>query len=330
MNVFNDQTHQRERTGPSRESRLNPYAAIITSEAHRRGIAVEVLDVEAGYFSLSHAGQAIICRESLTERTNAIAMSRCDDKAVTRRLLARAGLRVPTQMTVTNSEENEAFLKRHEHIVVKPAHGEQGAGISVDITNMEDLTGAIESARRVSEPVLLEEYIDGEDLRVIVIDFKVVAAAVRRPPRIVGTGEQTILELVKTQSRRREEATGGESHIPLDEETRRCIKESGFSLSDVLERGRELIVRKTDNVHTGATIEDVTPQLHPKAGEAAIEAARAINIPVVGIDFIMPALDRSEYVIIEANERPGLANHEPQPTAQRFIDYLFPETASET
>ena len=31
-----------------------------------------------------------------------------------------------------------------------------------------------------------------------------------------------------------------------------------------------------------------------------------------------------EYAFIEANERPGLANHEPQPTAERFIDLLFP------
>jgi hypothetical protein len=29
-------------------------------------------------------------------------------------------------------------------------------------------------------------------------------------------------------------------------------------------------------------------------------------------------------VFIEANERPGLANHEPQPTAERFVDLLFP------
>jgi hypothetical protein len=32
------------------------------------------------------------------------------------------------------------------------------------------------------------------------------------------------------------------------------------------------------------------------------------------------------YAIIEANERPGLANHEPQPTAQKFIDFLFPQS----
>jgi hypothetical protein len=35
-----------------------------------------------------------------------------------------------------------------------------------------------------------------------------------------------------------------------------------------------------------------------------------------------------DHVLIEANERPGLANHEPRPTAERFVDLLFPETAA--
>ena len=43
---------------------------------------------------------------------------------------------------------------------------------------------------------------------------------------------------------------------------------------------------------------------------------------------MVPAPDQADYVIIEANEQPGLANHEPQPTAERFIDLLFPETAA--
>jgi hypothetical protein len=38
---------------------------------------------------------------------------------------------------------------------------------------------------------------------------------------------------------------------------------------------------------------------------------------------MVPAADRPEYVFIEANERAGLANHEPQPTAERFVDLLF-------
>ena len=48
---------------------------------------------------------------------------------------------------------------------------------------------------------------------------------------------------------------------------------------------------------------------------------------MTGIDFLVPAASQPDYVIIEANERPGLANHEPQPTAQRFIDFLFPRSA---
>ena len=67
--------------------------------------------------------------------------------------------------------------------------------------------------------------------------------------------------------------------------------------------------------------------LHPRLVQAAVSAARALEIPVTGLDFLVPAASEAEYVIIEANERPGLANHEPQPTAQRFIDFLFPRSA---
>jgi len=66
--------------------------------------------------------------------------------------------------------------------------------------------------------------------------------------------------------------------------------------------------------------------LHPSLRQAAIDAAAAIDIPVTGLDFIVPDPRGEEYVIIEANERPGLANHEPRPTAERFVDLLFPNT----
>ena len=59
---------------------------------------------------------------------------------------------------------------------------------------------------------------------------------------------------------------------------------------------------------------------------AAIRAARALDIPVVGLDLLVPAADQPDYVFIEANERAGLANHEPQPTAERFVDLLFPHS----
>ncbi len=158
----------------------------------------------------------------------------------------------------------------------------------------------------------------------MVIDGKVVAAALRKPAAIVGTGKHTIRELIETQSRRRAAATGGESRIPLDDVTEATVAESGWSFDDVLPEGERLRVRKTANLHQGGTIHDVTAIVHPELCRVAVVAAEAIGIPVTGIDLLVPDVTRDEYVFVEANERPGLANHEPQPTAQAFVDFLFP------
>jgi D-alanine-D-alanine ligase-like ATP-grasp enzyme len=113
----------------------------------------------------------------------------------------------------------------------------------------------------------------------------------------------------------------------MDIETRRCLAEQVLNLDTVLEDGREIVVRKAANLHTGGTIHDVTARVHPKLVKAACRAAEAIDIPVVGIDFMVRSPEMEDYVFIEANERPGLANHEPQPTAEHFIDLLFPGTS---
>jgi len=312
-------------TGPEIDQALNPYAKIIIREARRRGIQVEVTDAEGGFFRLSHGGRSIHCRESLSELTTAVAMSICDDKATTTRVVRGAGVHVPDQISAdADPPAIETFLNRHGKVVVKPARGEQGRGVAVGLSSMEEITGAVAVARRISDTVLVEEFVQGQDLRLIVINYRLVAAAVRRPASVIGNGERTIRELIETQSRRRSAGTGGESSIPLDGETERTIRHAGYEYESVLPEGEELQVRRTANLHTGGTIHDVTGAVHPGLVEAGIKVARAIDIPVVGVDLMVKSPRLPEYRFIEANERPGLANHEPQPTAERFIDLLFP------
>jgi len=312
--------------GPQPEAALNIYARIIVDEARRRGITVEIEDAEAGLFKMTHGGRSVSCREALSEMTSAVALSRCDDKALTRRLLKRAGLSVPEQIPAHDPAAVADFLERHRRLVVKPARGEMGHGVSVDLRSEAEVADAIERAGHISEEVIVEQLVAGEDLRIIVIDGAVAAAAVRRPPAVRGNGVHTVIELIEKQSRRRAAATHGESRIPLDEETERCVASEGLQMLDVPEEGRTLAVRKTANLHAGGTIHDVTAVLHPVLAEAAVKAAQVLDMPVVGFDFLVDAPDRPRYVVIEANERPGLANHEPQPTAERFVDFLFPQT----
>lgn len=310
--------------GPEFEEELNPYARIIVDEARSRGIAVDVLDSKEGYFRLSLGAKSVVCRESLSELTTAIAMSRCQDKYVTHRWLNKAGLRTPAFQLAGGTAENRAFLEEHAQVVVKPTVGEQGKGITVGVDNEADLEAAVQLAGHFGERVLLESCHPGQDLRVVVINNRVVAAAIRKPAQIRGDGVHDVRTLIEKQSRRREAATSGESRIPLDAETERHLAANGYSLDSIIPEGEHVEVRKTANLHTGGTIHDVTSILHPRLVEASVRAARRLDIPVVGLDLMVRAPDQPDYVIIEANERVGLANHEPQPTAQCFIDLLFP------
>ena len=312
---------------------LNPYARIIADEAARRGIGVEVIDAEGGFLRLRHGGRSVVTRESLSEMTSGVAVALCDDKRVTRRVLGAAGLPIPAGTELAGAHDAdrglaEAFLEQHGRVVVKPARGEQGAGITCNVADAAALHEAIDLAATVAPDVVLEEHVDGDDLRILVIDGRVVAAAVRRPPEVVGTGEHSIEELIRRLSRRRAAQTDGEAEIPLDEVTADVVADAGHDLDDVLPAGERLRVRDTANLHTGGTLHDVTEDLHPDLVGIGVRVASTLDIPVVGVDLLVDdAADPTTAVVVEANERPGLANHEPHPTAAAFLDLLFPSTA---
>jgi GNAT-family acetyltransferase (TIGR03103 family) len=305
---------------------LNPYSRIIADEAVVRGISVQVVDAGRGEFVLTRGERSVHTIQSLSELTSAVAFRRCDDKRHTREILARAGLRIAPGRIASFDDGDFAFLRDQQELVVKPARGEAGAGITVGVVDPEGLEVALESARRVHPDVLLEKRCPGQDLRILVIDGEVVAASVRRPPFVTGDGVSTVRDLIKELSRRRAVETGGAAHLPIDAITRAAVAAGGHTLDSVLAIDETLEVRGTANVHTGGTIADVTDELHPTLLEVAVRAAHAIDIPVIGVDLMVPDLGAPDYVIIEGNEQPGLANHEPRPTAARFVDLLFPET----
>ena len=319
--------NQATRRVPPGYEALNRYSRIIVDEALRRGIDVEVLDARSGEMVLTCNGRRVKTLESLSELTSAVAFRRCHDKLHTRQVLARAGLDLPPGRVAAGDESDVAFLREHGELVVKPVRGEGGRGGTVGVADPEALAAAVRTARAVCPEVLLEQRCEGEDVRVVVIDAEVVAASVRRPPRVDGTGDVTVKELIQSLSEDRHAATGGAASIPLDATTEGVVRDQGYELDAVLPEGRALDVRQTANVHTGGTITDVTERLHPQLAAVAVAVARAIDIPVVGVDLMVPAIDGPEYQVIEANEQPGLANHEPQPTAERFLDLLFPETS---
>jgi GNAT-family acetyltransferase (TIGR03103 family) len=312
---------------PPGYDRINRYTRIIVDEAVGRGIVVEIGDPALGELRLSYEGRSVTTFESLSELTSAVAFRRCDDKLLTRSVLETAGLAIPAGRKATFDGADAEFLREHGSIVVKPARGEQGWGVTVGVKTVDELQEARHVAQSCWRAVLLEEHRTGDDVRAVVIDGEMVAAAVRRPATVTGDGCSSVSELIEHAAQVRRAVTGGAAKIPMDEAAARLVRASGWELDSVLPPGNVLVVGQTANVHTGATIEDVTADLHPSLVDLAVAATEVIGLPVAGVDLIVDSVDKPDGTIIEVNEQPGLANHEPHPTAARFVDLLFPSTA---
>ena len=158
----------------------------------------------------------------------------------------------------------------------------------------------------------------------LVIGNSFCVAALRNAPEIVGDGVSTVRELIHGKNTALAKLGKSDSRVPIDQETERCIAAFGYGIDNLVSEGVRLRIRNNCNVHTGGSIQDITNKINSRVKKVAYEISTILKTPVLGIDLIMPDIGGSDYVFIEANERPALVNHEPHDTAGNFIRFLFP------
>ncbi len=300
------------------------YTTTITDEAKRRGIGVRVIDENTPIFELRHSGRAVRCFNALTDRVGAVSFHLAQNKHLANRFLARAGYPVPEQMVYASFGEATGFLRRHGRVVVKPAAQWGGRGGTVGVESSEDLRRAIRAARRFDETVLIEQFVRGSDYRVIVVNGRFVAAIRRNPATVCGNGRDSIWTLIRRQNHR--EAREDPSHrIPLDAETRRNLRQLGWSPNAVPRPGERVTVRLTSNYHTGGTVDVVTRETPKPLVRTAKRVAKLLGIPVLGVDFLVDATSGRHW-IVELSPDLAISPPEGAEVARHFLDFLFPET----
>ena len=110
--------------------------------------------------------------------TSAIAEAIAQDKQLTKKLLAAAGVPVPLGREVDTPEDAwTAACEVGLPVVIKPKDGNQGKGVTVNITSREQLLAAYAAAAEFGDEILVERYIPGNDFRLLVVGNKLVAAA---------------------------------------------------------------------------------------------------------------------------------------------------------
>jgi cyanophycin synthetase len=318
-------------------SRLGPSTGAIVEEARRRGIPVRRLNnyslVQLGLGRNLHRIQA-----TLTDSTSAIGVEIAQDKDDTKRVLENIGLPVP-KGDVARSPEGaiEIAADIGYPVILKPLAANHGRGISGRIDTADALRDAWTRSSTYGSRIVVEQFAEGRDHRVLVVDGKVVAAAERVPACVVGDGKRTIAELIEEANKDPRRGVGHTkilTRIPTDERAIEHLALSGRTMQTVPASGEMVTLAPTANLSTGGTSIDRTDEMHPDNVTACEMAAGVIGLDIAGIDILTPDISipfrENKSVIIEVNAGPGIRMHthpaegRARNVAAPIVDMLYP------
>lgn len=315
---------------------LGPSTTSIVDAARERNIPFRRLN-DHSLIQLGYGAKMRRIRASETDQTGSIAESIAQDKDLTRRLLQASG--VPTAQSYPVSSVEEAW-ETAEYIgvpvVVKPQDGNQGRGVSTNLTTKEQVVAAYASALEQSSSVIVEKFATGNDYRLLVVNGKVVAASRREPAQVMGDGRLTVQGLVEAENRdqrRAEHHAGQLSKIHIDDIAVNILKDQGLTPDSIAPAGQLVLIRRNANLSTGGSAIDVTDLVHPEVAARAIDAAKVVGLDIAGIDVIAAditkPLEEQGGIVVEVNAAPGLRMHlapsagEPRAVGAAVVDMLF-------
>ncbi len=318
-------------------SLLGPSTQSIVNEATKRGISHFRLNDES-YVQLGQGVHQRRIQATMMDNTSALGVEIADNKESTKKLLSSMGIPVPEGRSVRAAHEAlQAAEAIGYPLVVKPLVGNHGRGITVNVGNADELLIAYQMAREIHETCLVEKYLEGFDFRVLVIDGKFVAAALREPPYVIGNGKDTIQQLIDEVNKDPQRGIGHEKNltrITPDTMTERLLAGKQLSLDSVLPNGKKVYVKSTANLSVGGTALDVTENVHPLNQVMAQRISQIIGLNVIGIDIIADSLEKplrnGSSGVVEVNAAPGFRMHlnptkgTPRNISSNIVDMLFP------
>jgi cyanophycin synthetase len=318
-------------------TRLGPSTGSIVDEAIARNIPWIRLNNQS-LVQLGYGKNQVRFRATMTEKTSSIAVDIASNKEETKRLLQEQAIPVAKGMTISSTDQVDEVIKRVGFpLVFKPLDGNHGRGISINVKTREDAVAAYEFAARISRKVIVERYITGYDFRVLVIDNKMVAAAMRVPAHVTGNGELTVQQLIDKENTDPRRGYGHEKVLTLisvDRDTMDLLDKKGYTLESVPPKDEVVYLKSTANLSTGGTSIDVTDHVHPQNIFYAERISKIIGLDICGIDImaenLTEPLPSTGGVVLEVNAAPGFRMHVApseglaRNVAGHVLDMLYP------
>jgi cyanophycin synthetase len=321
-----------------RESvRFGPSTGSIVDEAIARDIPFIRINSES-LVQLGYGKNQVRFRATMTDRTSSIAVDLASNKDETKRMLKDAAIPVAKGVCISNPDDLEDAVKSVGFpLVFKPLDGNHGKGASINVKTLEEAVEAFAHAKKYSRKIIIEKFITGYDFRVLVINNRFIAAALREPAHVIGDGKSTIQQLIDKENLDPRRGYGHENvltEISVDRETLEQLAKKEYNLKTILKKDEHCYLKGTANLSTGGTSTDITDIVHPHNIFICERISRVIGLDICGIDImasnLSEPLEVTGGVVLEVNAAPGFRMHLapakglPRNVAAPVIDMLYP------
>ena len=294
---------------------------LLLREAVKRSVSFEILDRKENFVRLrkdeniQYVKQAT--KTSLDNYASVLAM---ENKLVTKKILEEHGILVPKGLEYTSADEAKADFLIHQGkpVVIKPNQTNFGLGITIlkENTDEETYRRAVDIAFEHDSTILIEEFIAGKEFRFFVIGDEVVGILHRVPANVTGDGFRTISELVELKNQDPLRGKGYRTpleKIQLGEAEAMFLKSQNKDFETVPALGEVVYLRENSNISTGGDSIDFTDDIPDSYKQIAVQAAKALNVVITGLDMIIPDTAKEatadNYAIIELNFNPAIHIH---------------------
>ncbi len=192
-------------------------------------------------------------------------------------------------------------------VVVKPNKG--SLGWCVDLAeDAAQVCARLEEIGRHQPLGLVEEWIRGQEYRIVVLDGRPEYAYRKTRPMLAGDGESTISGLL--ERRNTSLLAVGNSAISSDSYwLRESLKLRGLNLGSVLAAGETVEYAFRANISGGGRLDDVRYEIPDAVADLCKRAVAVLDLRIAGLDLILPdGMDNpARAYIIEVNPSPWIS-----------------------
>jgi cyanophycin synthetase len=231
---------------------------------------------------------------------------------VTSKLLTEASLPTPGfvsfyRKSFNKEEALKQLSKLNYPIIVKHAMGSNSSGLFVNILTPKQAVKILRKELKNFRSMIAQEMVYGKEYRVLVLGNKVIAAMEMIHPYVLGDGVSKLRTLIKTKQ------DDADRRTKFDKQFKQFVKKQGFSLRDVVPKGKTVFIKQSCSLAEGGETKDVTDTVHKDVVDICVKASKIVGKNLVGIDIICKDISKKQTKkslnILEVNGKPDFYIH---------------------